>query len=99
MAHTYNPRIQETAAKDRTISVGGFRASLVYTVNSKTAWLQSEILSQIIHGASVVFSKHNCTHSHSCCSRLLCARLAESSHCHRDHMTWEVSTPPLWSSA
>lgn len=49
----------------------GSRASLIYTVNSKTAWLRDEILSQIIHRASVILSKHGCTYSHSCCPWLL----------------------------
>lgn len=55
-------------------------------MGSEPAWsaarLQSEILSQIIHGASVVLSKHNCTYSHSCCSRLLCTRVAEPQRSH-----------------
>lgn len=35
-----------------------FRASMIYTVNSKTTWLQNETLSQKIQRASAVLSKH-----------------------------------------
>lgn len=94
VAHACNPR------RLKQKNQYGFRTILVYTANSKVnSRRQSEILSQIIHRASVVLSKHGCTYSHSYCPRLLCTTVVEPSHCNRDHMTWEVSTLTLWPLA